>query len=184
MIFSRVIKPTAVVTNRGHSLWRCADSSDKSSPTTLYFFLWMQHLYWNWGYEYRQFLNYYFMLQLWQKNRDFFLLLWFLSEIHEIRFMLGETEIFFIPIFLPSPWQKSKLKKFLFSLTKKQTKKLGEDAQKKGIHHNWITISGDAEWNYIFLFIVRVPLVHQTDGDFCCIWAGYCFLFVLLSWRL
>lgn len=39
MIFSRVVKPTAVVINRGHSLWQCANSSDKSSPATLYFFL-------------------------------------------------------------------------------------------------------------------------------------------------
>lgn len=39
MIFSRVIKPTAVVINRGHSLQQCANSNDKLSHATLYFFL-------------------------------------------------------------------------------------------------------------------------------------------------
>lgn len=117
MVFSRVIKPTAVVTNRGHALWQCADSSDKSSPTTLYFFLWMQHFYWKWGYEYRQFLKYYFMIQLWHKNRKFFLLLWFLSAFTMKYILCWLRQKFFLFPF-------SFLLLFLFSLTKKQTKKL------------------------------------------------------------
>lgn len=122
-------------------------------------------MFWNWGYEYSEFLNYYFIIWLWNKNRAVFLfsfsssctcllLLYVLCWVKQKNFI-------FACVFLPSP----------SFLPKSKLKKCEKVAQETGTHNNWrgILWSLFARINQLLQFILKVPLACKIDGDFYCI---------------